>query len=153
MSDSLLAHARVTASFPYTEGDLGFDLVRVVEAAAVAAARTMGEGNPDHSDKAAVEAMRAAFEEVPIAGNIVIGEGERDEAPMLYIGERVGAPEQPGVEFPGLDIAVDPLEGTNLCSTGAPNAIAVLAASEPGGLLHAPDCYMEKIIAGPSCKG
>jgi fructose-1,6-bisphosphatase class II len=113
----------------------------------------MGQGNAQESDHAAVQAMRQAFETVPIAGNIVIGEGERDKAPMLYIGERVGAPEQPGGDFPGLDIAVDPLEGTNLCSTGAPNAIAVLAASEPGGLLHAPDCYMEKIVAGPACRG
>jgi len=135
------------------ERDLSFHLVRVVEEAAVACARTMGQGNAEESDHAAVQAMRQAFETVPIAGNIVIGEGERDKAPMLYIGERVGAPEQPGFAFPGLDIAVDPLEGTNLCSTGAPNAIAVLAASEPGGLLHAPDCYMEKIVAGPACRG
>jgi fructose-1,6-bisphosphatase class II len=135
------------------ERDLSFHLVRVVEQAAMACARTMGQGNAKESDHAAVQAMRQAFETVPIAGNIVIGEGERDKAPMLYIGERVGAPERPGVEFPGLDIAVDPLEGTNLCSTGAPNAIAVLAASEPGGLLHAPDCYMEKIVAGPACRG
>jgi len=135
------------------ERDLSFHLVRVVEEAAMASARTMGQGNAKDSDHAAVQAMRQAFETVPIAGNIVIGEGERDEAPMLYIGERVGAPERPGIEYPGLDIAVDPLEGTNLCSTGAPNAIAVLAASEPGGLLHAPDCYMEKIVAGPACRG
>jgi fructose-1,6-bisphosphatase II len=135
------------------ERDLSFHLVRVVEEAAMASARTMGQGNAKESDHAAVQAMRQAFETVPIAGNIVIGEGERDKAPMLYIGERVGAPERPGVEFPGLDIAVDPLEGTNLCATGAPNAIAVLAASEPGGLLHAPDSYMEKIVAGPACRG
>jgi fructose-1,6-bisphosphatase class II len=96
--------------------------------------------------------MRRAFEEVEIAGNIVIGEGERDEAPMLYIGERVGAPPPPGVEYQQVDIAVDPLEGTNLCATGTANSIAVLAASSPGGLLHAPDCYMEKIIAGPACR-
>src|SRR6202035_371686 len=135
------------------EQQLAFELARVVEEAAVAAARTMGQGDRPGSDHAAVQAMRQAFEDVPIAGNIVIGEGERDKAPMLYIGERVGAPEPKGVEFPGVDIAVDPLEGTNLCSTGAPNAIAVLAASEPGGLLHAPDLYMEKIVVGPSCKG
>jgi fructose-1,6-bisphosphatase II len=135
------------------ERDLSFHLVRVVEEAAMASARTMGQGNPKESDHAAVQAMRQAFETVPVNGNIVIGEGERDKAPMLYIGERVGASEPAGVEFPGLDIAVDPLEGTNLCSTGAPNAIAVLAASEPGGLLHAPDCYMEKIVAGPACRG
>jgi fructose-1,6-bisphosphatase class II len=97
--------------------------------------------------------MRRAFETVPIAGNIVIGEGERDEAPMLYIGEPVGAPPPDGVQYPAIDIAVDPLEGTNLCATGAANSIAVLAASEAGGLLHAPDCYMEKIIAGPASQG
>jgi fructose-1,6-bisphosphatase II len=86
-------------------------------------------------------------------GTIVIGEGERDEAPMLYIGEQVGADFPDGSPVPEVDIAVDPLEGTNLCATGAPGAITVLAASEHGGLLHAPDCYMEKIVVGPSCKG
>jgi fructose-1,6-bisphosphatase II len=135
------------------EMQLALELARVVEEAAVAAARTMGKGDPNLSDHAAVEAMRRAFEEVPIAGNIVIGEGERDEAPMLYIGERVGAPAPNGATYPAVDIAVDPLEGTNLCSTGAANSIAVLAASEAGGLLHAPDCYMEKIIAGPAAQG
>src|SRR5438105_15211796 len=113
----------------------------------------MGQGDRAGSDQAAVQAMRHAFETVPIAGNIVIGEGERDEAPMLYIGERVGAPPLDSREHPAVDIAVDPLEGTNLCATGASNAIAVLAASEPGGLLHAPDLYMEKLVVGPSCKG
>src|ERR1700692_4708303 len=135
------------------EAQLSLELVRVVEAAALASARTMGQGDRKGSDHAAVEAMRAAFEELPIAGTIVIGEGERDEAPMLYIGERVGPSPPKGTEYPSIDIAVDPLEGTNLCATGAANAIAVLAASEPGGLLHAPDCYMEKIIAGPACSG
>src|SRR3984885_7358565 len=96
--------------------------------------------------------MRHAFESVEMAGTIVIGEGERDEAPMLYIGEQVGSPTIAGVDFPRVDIAVDPLEGTNLCSSGTPNAMVVLAASEPGGLLHAPDCYMDKIIAGPACR-
>lgn len=134
------------------ERDLTGDFVRVVEEAAIASARTIGHGNPQASDQAAVQAMRRAFEEVEIAGNIVIGEGERDEAPMLYIGERVGAPPPPGVEYQQVDIAVDPLEGTNLCATGTANSIAVLAASSPGGLLHAPDCYMEKIIAGPACR-
>ena len=134
------------------ERDLTGDFVRVVEEAAIACARTIGHGNPQASDQAAVQAMRRAFEEVEIAGNIVIGEGERDEAPMLYIGERVGAPPPPGVEYQQVDIAVDPLEGTNLCATGTANSIAVLAASSPGGLLHAPDCYMEKIIAGPACR-
>ena len=135
------------------EGKLSLELVRVVEAAAIAAARTMGQADAMSSDHAAVAAMRHEFESMPIAGRIVIGEGERDEAPMLYIGEAVGAAPRDDVEYPRLDIAVDPLEGTNLCATGASNAIAVLAASEPGGLLHAPDCYMEKIIAGPACRG
>lgn len=134
------------------ERDLEGDFVRVVEEAAIAAARTMGQGDRAGSDQAAVQAMRRAFEEVEIAGEIVIGEGERDEAPMLYIGEKVGAPPRPGMEYQQVDIAVDPLEGTNLCATGTANSIAVLAASEPGGLLHAPDCYMEKIIAGPACR-
>ena len=134
------------------ERDLAGDFVRVVEEAAISAARTIGHGAAPASDQAAVQAMRRAFEEVKIAGNIVIGEGERDEAPMLYIGEKVGAVPPPGVEFPKVDIAVDPLEGTNLCATGTANSIAVLAASEPGGLLHAPDCYMEKIVAGPACR-
>jgi fructose-1,6-bisphosphatase class II len=133
--------------------NLVFELTRVVEEAAVAAARTMGQGDRKGSDQAAVQAMRHAFENIPIAGNIVIGEGERDEAPMLYIGERVGAAQSDGQEYPLIDIAVDPLEGTNLCATGAANSISVLAASEAGGLLHAPDCYMEKIIAGPAAQG
>jgi fructose-1,6-bisphosphatase class II len=135
------------------EQDLALDFVQVVEEAAIASARSMGKGEPDTSDQAAVQAMRRAFERVPIQGSIVIGEGERDHAPMLYIGEKVGAPPVDSVPYPQVDIAVDPLEGTNLCATGASNAIAVLAASEPGGLLHAPDCYMEKIVAGPACRG
>ena len=135
------------------EQDLALEFVRVVEEAAIESARTMGRGEPDLSDQMAVQAMRREFERVPIDGTIVIGEGERDKAPMLYIGEQVGSPPPPGVTYPKVDIAVDPLEGTNLCSTGASNSIAVLAASEPGGLLHAPDCYMEKIIAGPACRG
>ncbi len=135
------------------EQQFSLELVRVVEEAAIAAARTMGQGDRKGSDHAAVQAMRAAFESVPIAGNIVIGEGERDEAPMLYIGEPVGATPPEGDHYPQIDIAVDPLEGTNLCATGAANSIAVLAASEADGLLHAPDCYMEKIVAGPACRG
>jgi fructose-1,6-bisphosphatase class II len=135
------------------EGDLALELVRVVEEAAIASARTMGEGDREKSDRVAVQAMRQAFEHIPVAGTIVIGEGERDQAPMLYIGEPVGSTPPPGVRFPEVDIAVDPLEGTNLCAMGTPNSIAVLAASEKGGLLHAPDCYMEKIIAGPACRG
>ena len=134
------------------EHDLAGDLIRVVEQASIASARTMGQGNPKASDQAAVQAMREAFDTLRMSGNIVIGEGERDEAPMLYIGEKVGMKPPPGVEYPAVDIAVDPLEGTNLCATGTANSICVLAASEPGGLLHAPDCYMEKIIAGPACR-
>jgi len=116
----------------------------------------MGQGDRHGSDQVAVEAMRETLDKVPIDGRVVIGEGERDEAPMLYIGERVGLAHAasggkvgPLVE---IDIAVDPLEGTNLCATGSPNAIAVLAAAERGGLLHAPDLYMEKIVVGPSSK-
>ena len=141
-----------TASSSTIERDLAGDFVFVVEEAAISSARTMGQGDREGSDQAAVQAMRKAFEDVQIQGEIVIGEGERDEAPMLYIGEKVGAPARPGIEYPQVDIAVDPLEGTNLCALGTPNSIAVLAASEPGGLLHAPDCYMEKIIAGPACR-
>src|SRR5579863_8420521 len=135
------------------ERDLLGDFVNVVEEAAIASARTMGQGNAEAADRAAFEAMRRAFQGINMAGTIVIGEGERDEAPMLYIGEQLGATPPSGVEFPGVDIAVDPLEGTNLCATGTPNAICVLAASEKNGLLHAPDCYMEKIVAGPACRG
>src|SRR5205085_863881 len=136
------------------EEQLSLDFLRVVENAAVAAARTMGFGDRHKADEVAVEAMRKTMDSVEIDGTIVIGEGERDEAPMLYIGEKVGlATHAPKALFPEVDIAVDPLEGTNLCATGAPGAIAVLAASEKGGLLHAPDIYMEKIVVGPSCKG
>ena len=127
--------------------DLFLEFVRVVERAAIAAARTMGQGDRKYADQVAVDAMRKEMESVDIDGTIVIGEGERDEAPMLYVGEKVGKGGYP------VDIAVDPLEGTNLCATGAPNAIAVLAASEKGGLLHAPDIYMEKLVVGPSSKG
>jgi fructose-1,6-bisphosphatase class II len=117
--------------------------------AAVDCARTMGQGDRRHSDHVAVEAMRKEMDSLPMRGTVVIGEGERDEAPMLFIGEKVGRGHPDDVE---VDIAVDPLEGTNLCATGAPNAIAVLAASNKGGLLNAPDCYMEKLIVGPSSK-
>ena len=135
--------------------DLSLDFLRVVEQAAIACAHTMGQGDRHKSDQAAVEAMRACMDSVPIDGTIVIGEGERDEAPMLYIGEKVGLAAREdgrGLDLPKVDIAVDPLEGTNLCATGEPNAIAVLAASESGGLLHAPDLYMEKLVVGPSSK-
>ncbi len=185
----------LTAPAHSLEPTLALCLLRVVEAAALAAARTMGQGDAHAADQAAVEAMRDALARAPLDGRIVIGEGERDQAPMLFIGERVGAraaarpaaaqlglvaqdnphlaapvetpsvAAQPAAAGPlppmsdtaaGLhtvDIAVDPLEGTNLCATGAPGAIAVMAASETGGLLHAPDCYMEKIIVGPECRG
>jgi len=131
-----------------TPADLPLEFVRVVERAAIEAARTMGRGERKGSDHVAVEAMRREMETVDIDGTIVIGEGERDEAPMLYIGERVGTRNGPAV-----DIAVDPLEGTNLCATGAPGAIAVLAAAERGGLLHAPDIYMEKLVVPGPARG
>src|SRR6478672_9638213 len=136
------------------DSDLSLDFLRVVEQAAIACAQTMGQGDRYKSDAVAVEAMRKEMDAVPIDGTIVIGEGERDEAPMLYIGEKVGMSNKApnGRSFPQVDIAVDPLEGTNLCATGAANAIAVLAASESGGLLHAPDMYMEKLVVGPSSR-
>jgi fructose-1,6-bisphosphatase class II len=134
------------------EFELALEFVRVVEDAAIASAHMMGQGDRKGADHVATEAMRKTMESVPMKGTIVIGEGERDEAPMLYIGEHVGAGWHDGESFPEVDIAVDPLEGTNLCATGSPNAITVLAASEKGGLLHAPDCYMEKLVVGPSCK-
>ena len=140
------------------DSDLSLEFLRVVEQAAIACAHTMGQGDRHRSDQVAVEAMRRVMDTVPIDGTIVIGEGERDEAPMLFIGEKVGmvhAKDVQGprpVRFAEVDIAVDPLEGTNLCATGASNAIAVLAASDRHGLLHAPDLYMEKLVVGPSSK-
>src|SRR5215472_2832117 len=137
----------------HLEFELALEFLRVVEDAAIAAAKTMGQGDRKHADHVAVEAMRQTMDTVHMQGTIVIGEGERDEAPMLYIGEQVGAKQRDGLKFPEVDIAVDPLEGTNLCATGSPGSITVLAASERHGLLHAPDCYLEKIEVGPSCKG
>jgi fructose-1,6-bisphosphatase II len=134
------------------EFELALEFARVVEDAAIASAHTMGTGDRERADRVATEAMRTTMDSVPMRGTIVIGEGERDQAPMLYIGEHVGAGWHDGENLPEVDIAVDPLEGTNLCATGAPGAITVLAASEKGGLLNAPDCYMEKIVVGPSCK-
>src|SRR2546423_9154969 len=140
------------------DSDLSLEFLRVVEQAAIACAHTMGQGDRHRSDQVAVEAMRSVMDTVPIDGTIVIGEGERDEAPMLYIGEKVGLVNAKNlhglrlVRVEEVDIAVDPLEGTNLCATGAPNAIAVLAASNRGGLLHAPDLYMAKLVVGPSSK-
>ncbi len=123
------------------------EYVRVTEAAAIACSRLVGAGKKEAADSLAVEAMRRAFDKVPARGTIVIGEGERDEAPMLYIGEKVG-PKQP--HLPEVDIAVDPLEGTNLCAHGKPGALAVLAVAHRGDLLNAPDTYMDKIAAGPA---
>ena len=135
------------------DSDLSLEFLRVVEQAAIACAQTMGQGDRHRADEAAVVSMRRELDTVPIDGMVVIGEGERDEAPMLYIGEKVGLANllngRSGLGAPQVDIAVDPLEGTNLCATGAPGAIAVLAASERGGLLHAPDLYMEKLIVPP----
>src|SRR5205809_3424525 len=138
------------------ERELALDFLRVTEAAAIESAKTMGQGDRKHSDHVAVEAMRQVMDTVPMRGKIVIGEGERDEAPMLYIGEELGGSDysdEVRETFPEIDIAVDPLEGTNLCALGANNAIAVLAASERGGLLNAPDIYMDKIVVGPSSRG
>jgi fructose-1,6-bisphosphatase class II len=136
------------------EQELSLEYLRVVERAAIASARTMGLGDRHKADQVAVEAMREEMDTVGMDGTVVIGEGERDKAPMLYIGEKVGlASHDRHHQYPVVDIAVDPLEGTNLCATGEPNAITVLAASEHGGLLHAPDLYMEKIIVGPLCRG
>ncbi len=128
---------------------LSREFLRVVELAAIASAKTMGRGDHHGSDRVAVEAMRRAMDDLPMRGEIVIGEGERDEAPMLYIGEKVG---RHAGDDPEVSIAVDPLEGTNLCATGSPGSIAVLAASSKGGLLNAPDCYMQKLIVGPESK-
>jgi fructose-1,6-bisphosphatase II len=152
MATDTRAEAKIKSFGVNIESDLALEFLRVVEKAAIASARTMGQGDRPLADQVATEAMRQTMDTVPMRGNIVIGEGERDEAPMLYIGERVGAEFPDGRQVPEIDIAVDPLEGTNLCATGAPGAITVLAASEKGGLLNAPDCYMEKIVVGPSCK-
>jgi len=130
--------------------NLALESVRITEAAALASARLMGRGDRNGADQAAVEAMRKAFNDLAIDGTIVIGEGERDEAPMLYIGEKVG---RAGPGDREVEIAVDPLEGTNLCATGAANSISVIAFGEKGKLLHAPDTYMEKIAVGPQARG
>jgi fructose-1,6-bisphosphatase II len=131
---------------------LALEMIRVTEAAAIESARFMGRGERDAADAAATEAMRRTMDEIEFVGRIVIGEGERDEAPMLYIGEKVGRDDGPG-EAPRVDIAVDPLEGTNLVAHGQAGAITVLAASEAGGLTHAPDTYMDKICVGPVAAG
>jgi fructose-1,6-bisphosphatase II len=132
---------------------LALEMIRVTEAAAIDSARFMGRGARDEADAAATEAMRRTMEEIEFDGRIVIGEGERDEAPMLYIGERVGRQTAERGEVPAIDIAVDPLEGTNLVAHGLAGAITVLAASEAGGLTHAPDTYMDKLCVGPVVAG
>jgi fructose-1,6-bisphosphatase class II len=132
------------------ESSIEIGFLRVTEKAAIAAARTMGYGKRKYSDQVAVESMREELNKLKMRGTVVIGEGERDKAPMLYVGEPLGRGWTEGEIYPEIDIAVDPLEGTNLCATGAANAIAVLAASEKGGLLNAPDIYMEKLAVGPT---
>jgi fructose-1,6-bisphosphatase II len=130
--------------------NLALEVVRVTEVAAIAAARLMGRGTKNESDQAAVDAMRRAFDTLNIDGTVVIGEGERDEAPMLFIGERVG---KRGDGAPRVDIALDPLEGTNLCAYGRPGAISVVAIANSGNLLNAPDTYMDKLAVGPAARG
>ncbi|AMA71612.1 class II fructose-bisphosphatase [Aneurinibacillus thermoaerophilus] len=130
------------------ERSLTLELVRVTEAAALASARWMGRGKKEEADEAATSAMRAVFDTVPMQGTVVIGEGEMDEAPMLYIGEKLGQ----GIG-PEVDVAVDPLEGTNIVAKGTWNALTVLAVADRGNLLHAPDMYMEKLAVGPKAAG
>ncbi|KHD87958.1 MAG: fructose 1,6-bisphosphatase [Bdellovibrio sp. ArHS] len=130
--------------------NLALEFVRVTEAAALASATWVGRGEEKTADKAAVDAMRRAFDHIRMNGTVVIGEGERDEAPMLYIGEKVGHKTE---ESPALDIALDPLEGTTICATGGPGSISVIAVAEQGKFLHAPDTYMDKIACGPAAKG
>ncbi len=130
--------------------NLALEFVRITEAAALASARFMGRGNEKAADQAAVDAMRRAFDSVNIDGTVVIGEGERDEAPMLYIGEKVG---RKGADAIAVDIALDPLEGTTICAKGGEGAISVIAAAERGQFLHAPDTYMDKIACGPAARG
>ncbi|WP_413570618.1 class II fructose-bisphosphatase [Bdellovibrio sp. HCB117] len=130
--------------------NLALEFVRVTEAAALASATWVGRGEEKTADKAAVDAMRKAFDHIRMDGTVVIGEGERDEAPMLYIGEKVGHKTE---DSPKLDIALDPLEGTTICATGGPGSISVIAVAEQGKFLHAPDTYMDKIACGPGAKG
>lgn len=130
------------------ERSLSMELVRVTEAAALSSARWMGRGKKEEADDAATTAMRNVFDTIPMKGTVVIGEGELDEAPMLYIGEKLGTGYGPGV-----DVAVDPLEGTNIVASGSWNALSVVAVADHGNLLHAPDMYMEKIAVGPEVIG
>ena len=137
--------------------NLALEFVRITEAAALASSRWMGRGDEKAADQAAVDAMRKAFNSVAINGTVVIGEGERDEAPMLYIGEKVGRSNVAGAaadsEHPEIDIALDPLEGTTICATGGVGAVSVIAVAQKGNFLHAPDTYMDKIAVGPGAKG
>lgn len=135
--------------------NLALEFVRITEAAALSSAKWMGRGDEKAADQAAVDAMRKAFDSVHIDGTVVIGEGERDEAPMLYIGEKVGYKinNKSAVDAPQIDIALDPLEGTTICAVGGVGAISVIAAAEKNGFLHAPDTYMDKIAVGPAAKG
>ena len=139
-------------AIPADETNPHLDFLRVTEAAALSSSRWVGKGDKNGADQAACNAMRRVLNDLDIDGTIVIGEGERDEAPMLYIGEKVGR-QQPG--DPIIQIAVDPLEGTNLCANGTPNAISVMAAAIEGEgyLMHAPDCYMDKLVVGAECIG
>ena len=130
--------------------NLALEFVRITEAAALASARLMGRGDSKGADQAAVDAMRRAFDSVRIDGTVVIGEGERDEAPMLYIGEKVGARSD---DSTAIDIALDPLEGTDICARGGVGALSVIAVAERGKFLHAPDTYMDKIAVGPKARG
>jgi fructose-1,6-bisphosphatase class II len=130
--------------------NLALEFVRITEAAALSSSRWMGRGDEKEADRAAVDAMRKAFDSVRIDGTVVIGEGERDEAPMLYIGEKVG---RAGADAPKIDIALDPLEGTTICAKGGVGSISVIAVAEQGNFLHAPDTYMDKIACGPRAAG
>ncbi len=130
--------------------NLALEFVRITEAAALASARWMGRGDSKAADQAAVDAMRKAFDSVEIDGTVVIGEGERDEAPMLYIGEKVGRRSENSTP---IDIALDPLEGTDICARGGVGALSVIAIAEKGNFLHAPDTYMDKIAVGPHARG
>jgi fructose-1,6-bisphosphatase II len=133
--------------------NLALEMVRITEAAALSSARLMGRGDRKQADQAAVDAMRRAFDSVHVRGTVVIGEGERDEAPMLYIGEKIGLGWTEGDGAPRVDIAVDPLEGTNLCATGQPDSIAVIAIADDGKFLNSPDTYMNKLVVGPEARG
>jgi fructose-1,6-bisphosphatase II len=138
---------------PAMDRNLALEFVRITEAAALASSKWMGRGDEKAADQAAVDAMRKAFNSVRIDGTVVIGEGERDKAPMLYIGEKVGLGSSDGVDVPSIDIALDPLEGTTICATGGVGAVSVIAVAERGCFLHAPDTYMEKIAVGPLARG